>query len=116
MPRGMCNMSAARSCFARLLLAPVILCLSLSVAAEAQNTSAGEGPDREHVAVDFMKFVAGGLLGLGLHEAGHLVFDGIFDAEPNLKGVHFGPFPFFAISHRSDLSPRREFTVSSAGF
>jgi len=63
-----------------------------------------------------MKFVAGGLLGLGLHEAGHLVFDGIFDAEPNLKGVHFGPFPFFAISHRSDLSPRREFTVSSAGF
>jgi hypothetical protein len=30
--------------------------------------------------------------------------------------VQFGPFPFFAISHRDDLSPRREFTISSAGF
>jgi hypothetical protein len=30
--------------------------------------------------------------------------------------VRFGPFPFLAIAHRSDLSPRREFTITSAGF
>ena len=42
--------------------------------------------------------------------------DVIFDAAPRITHVQFGPFPFFAISHRSDLSPRREFTISSAGF
>ena len=63
-----------------------------------------------------MKVLAGGLLGLGLHESGHLVFDELFDAQPHLKAVHFGPVPFFAIAHRGNLSPRREFTVSSAGF
>ena len=51
-----------------------------------------------------------------MHESGHLIFDAAFDAQPRLTGVHFGPFPFFAISHRSDLPPRREFTISSAGF
>lgn len=63
-----------------------------------------------------MKVLGGGALGLGLHEAGHLIFDVLFDADPGLKKVHFGPLPFFAIIHRSDLSPRREFTISSAGF
>ena len=63
-----------------------------------------------------MKFLAGALAGLGLHEDAHLVFDGLFDAEPHLKPVHLGPFPFFAIAHRGSLSPRREFIVSSAGF
>ena len=63
-----------------------------------------------------MKFLAGGALGLGLHEGGHLVFDGIFDASPRIEGIRFGPVPFFAVSHRGDLSPRREFTISSAGF
>lgn len=63
-----------------------------------------------------MLFVTGGALGLVMHEGGHLVFDGLFDANPRITGVHLGPFPFFAITHRGDLSPRREFTVSSAGF
>lgn len=63
-----------------------------------------------------MKFLAGAALGLGMHESGHLVFDALFDAKPRLEGVHFGPFPFFAIAHRPGLSPRREFTISSAGF
>ncbi len=51
-----------------------------------------------------------------MHEGGHLVFDAVLDAKPRFKGVSFGPFPFFAIVHRSDLSRRREFAVSSAGF
>ena len=63
-----------------------------------------------------MKFLTGGALGLVLHEGGHLVFDAVFDAHPRVSGVRFGPFPFFAITHRGDLSPRREFTISSAGF
>lgn len=51
-----------------------------------------------------------------MHESGHLLFDAIFDAEPRITGVHLGPFPFFAINHRTDLSPRRELTIDSAGF
>src|SRR5204863_9601097 len=55
-------------------------------------------------------------LGSALHERGHLTFDAIFNADPRLAGVTSGPFPFFAITHRDDLSPRREFVISSAGF
>ena len=66
--------------------------------------------------VDTVKFLAGGVLGLAIHESGHLVLDVVLDASPTVKGVTFGPFPFFAITHRADLSPRREFAISSAGF
>ena len=90
------------------------------IRAIAQTTSAGETlqsppPDEQRV-VDTVKFLAGGALGLVIHESGHLVFDAIFDASPSIKGINFGPFPFFAITHRSDVSPRREFAISSAGF
>jgi hypothetical protein len=67
-------------------------------------------------AVNTVKFLAGGALALAMHESGHLIFDAAFDAQPRIKRVQFGPFPFFAITHRSDMSPRREFTISSAGF
>jgi hypothetical protein len=56
------------------------------------------------------------MVGLGAHEGGHLLFDGLFDADPGVKRVDFYGIPFFAITHRSDLSRRREFVVSSAGF
>ena len=61
-------------------------------------------------------FLAGGALAFVTHEGGHLLFDGLFDGHPRVEPVHFGPLPFFAIAHRPDLSPRREFIVSSAGF
>jgi hypothetical protein len=70
----------------------------------------------EHPAVASVKFLAGAGLGLVMHESGHLVFDAAFDASPRITGVRFGPFPFFAITHRGDLSPRRELAISSAGF
>jgi hypothetical protein len=70
----------------------------------------------EQRVVDVVEFLAGAAVGLGMHESGHLLFDAVFDAGPRVTGVHFGPIPFFAITHRSDLSPRREFTISSAGF
>jgi hypothetical protein len=92
----------------------------LPIVASAQASSAGEvtppPASHEHRALDSGKFLAGAGLGLVMHESGHLVFDAIFGADPRIKGVRFGPFPFFAITHRSDLSPRREFAISSAGF
>ena len=60
-------------------------------------------------------FFGGAAIALGMHEAGHLVFDAAFDASPGFKKVSFGPIPFFAITHRA-VSPVREFTISSAGF
>jgi len=96
--------------------AAVMLALTISTSAQAQQTSADPATAKAKIAVDLMGFVAGGLLGLGLHESGHLVFDELFDAQPDLKGVHFRPIPFFAIAHRGNLTPRREFIVSSAGF
>jgi hypothetical protein len=56
------------------------------------------------------------VVGLIAHEGGHLFFDVVFDADPGIKRVEFHGIPFFAITHRSDLSPRQEFTISSAGF
>ena len=62
------------------------------------------------------KFLAGGALGLGAHEGGHLLFNIAFDADPSLKRVDFHGIPFFAISHRDDLPRRKEFAIASAGF
>jgi hypothetical protein len=91
--------------------------LFLTGLAEAQVTqTAAPAQPNERLAVDTVKFLAGGALGLAMHEGGHLLFDAVFDAQPHIDPVHLGPFPFFAIAHRGDLSPRREFTVSSAGF
>src|SRR4051812_12599005 len=92
----------------------------LPIPASGQTTSATEvlqsPPSDEHRALDTVKFLAGGAAGLAIHETGHLIFDTVFDAGPGLKGVTFGPLPFFAITHRGDVSPRREFAISSAGF
>jgi hypothetical protein len=62
------------------------------------------------------KFFAGAAVGLAAHESGHLLFDGIFDANPSIKKVSFHGIPFFAITHDSGLSPRKEFVIDSAGF
>jgi hypothetical protein len=50
-----------------------------------------------------------------MHEAGHLVFDAIFDASPGVKKVSYAGIPFFAITHEP-VSPVQEFAISSAGF
>ena len=60
-------------------------------------------------------FLAGGALGLGIHESGHVLFGFAFDASPGVMGISFGPFPFFAITH-DPVSPAREYSISSAGF
>jgi len=83
---------------------------------DAQTSGDPQAQPRENLTVDTLKFLAGGATAFLAHESGHLFFDVIFDARPHLKRVQFGAIPFFAVAHRADLSPRREFTVSSAGF
>jgi len=81
-----------------------------STAAFAQDAPpAGTG-------VSLGRFLGGALAGLGAHEMGHLLFDVVFDAEPGIEKVTFKGLPFFAITHRADMSPRREYVISSAGF
>lgn len=61
-------------------------------------------------------FLSGAIAGFAIHESSHLALDITFDAEPRLKGVRFGSIPFFAVTHRGDLSRGREAFVSGAGF
>lgn len=95
----------------------VALALGFGSAAQAQSADppSQERSDGRSIAA-FGKFLGGAAVGLGAHEGGHLLFDAIFDAKPRVKKVDFGGIPFFAITHRSDLSPRRELTIASAGF
>jgi hypothetical protein len=115
----MCNLSAVLCrtvCATAVLIFPAFL--PTSVAAQSSSTvqTLQSPPSDEHRVTDSVEFLAGAALGLAMHEGGHLFFDVVFDASPRIKGVQFGPFPFFAIAHRGDVSPRREFTISSAGF
>jgi len=64
----------------------------------------------------FGKVILGGVAGLGVHEGGHLVANWAFEEKVRVKKVDYKGIPFFALSHAPDLSPRREFVVSSAGF
>jgi hypothetical protein len=91
-----------------------VLCSAQS--ADDPPASAAPGSSRENRAAAIAKFVGGAAIALGAHEGGHLVANVIFDADPGLAAVDFHGIPFFAITHRSDLSPGREFTISSAGF
>ena len=76
------------------------------------ESSAAEKPS---TASDVARFLAGGAIGLGLHESGHLVTGALFGADPGVKDVSFGPIPFFAITH-DPVSPAREYTISASGF
>lgn len=85
----------------------------------AQDKAAAPTPDATHSgqrATAAGAFLAGAGLALAAHEGGHLLFDGIFDAHPGIEKVSFHGLPFFAITHDSGLSARREFVIDSAGF
>jgi hypothetical protein len=75
----------------------------------------GATPASAQQAFSVGKFIAGGALGLAMHEGGHVAMDLALGASPGLRGVSFGPLPFFAITHDA-VSPAREFAISSAGF
>src|SRR4051794_8535610 len=70
--------------------AVLLMLLFTPISAAAQASSADPTlrppvPD-EHLALDSVKFLAGGGLGLVLHESGHLLFDALFDADPRIVG------------------------------
>jgi hypothetical protein len=89
-----------------------ICACALVVLAAAQSAAA----QNESPASRFGKVLLGGAAGLGLHEAGHLVANWAFEEKVRVKKVDYKGIPFFAIAHAPDLSPRREYVVSSAGF
>ena len=93
---------------AGLVARSAMLVLVLASAAAAQQP--------QSAASKFGKVLLGGAAGLGIHEAGHLVADWAFEEKVVVKKVDYKGIPFFALSHAPDLSPRREYVVSSAGF
>lgn len=96
------------------MLCFLVVALASSTAwAQARQETPDPGVNRIAAAGVFL---AGAAVGLAAHEGGHLFFDVVFDADPGIRAIDFHGIPFFAISHRDDLSPRREFAVSSAGF
>ena len=99
------------------LTVALLLVLSRSAAfAQTQppNEATAVAPDAVNT-LSIFKFLGGAALGLGAHESGHLVFDTAFGANPGAKKVSYAGIPFFAITHDA-VSPRRELTISSAGF
>lgn len=101
----------------------VVLCLVLfglgCVTAEpaaAQDATPTSAATSEHSATAFPLFLGGAAVALAAHESGHLFFDVLFDAHPGVMKVNFHGIPFFAITHDAGLSPRKEFTIDSAGF
>jgi hypothetical protein len=84
----------------------------LAAQSDAEAQQDNDAPGGKRVA----SFLAGGVIGLGAHEAAHLLANVAIGEKPGLRKVDFHGVPFFAITHRSGISPRREFLVSSAGF
>jgi hypothetical protein len=60
-------------------------------------------------------FLSGAAAGLGIHESGHVLFGATLGAHPRVARIDYGPIPFFVIDH-DEVSRRREFVISSAGF
>jgi hypothetical protein len=97
-------------------LALVALCLAAEVACAQQPVQQPAATTEKGTTSKIAGFLAGGGVGLLAHESGHLFFDGVFQAHAGVKKVSFHGVPFFAITHDSGLSPRREFIIDSAGF
>jgi hypothetical protein len=71
---------------------------------------------QDSTASKFGKVLLGGAAGLTLHESGHLVANWAFEEKVDVRKVNYKGIPFFAVAHANNLSPRREYVVSSAGF
>jgi hypothetical protein len=100
---------------------PAVLLCFLTVATWtarplAQRVSEAQANNNAPQGKGVTSFLAGGVLGLGAHEAGHLLANVALGEKPGVRKVDFHGIPFFAITHRSGLPPRDEFVISSAGF
>jgi hypothetical protein len=120
MSNAYATVEAVRELDAKTLVSTAIFGLFLVTgAADAQplrSAAAVSGSSGTQRATTVGLFLAGAAIGLGAHEGGHLLFDVLFDADPGVRRVDFHGIPFFAITHRNDLPPGKEFTISSAGF
>jgi hypothetical protein len=109
---GVIRAAALAAC---VLAAPATLAAQAPEAAPPSASTAAQPSDTGITAGTIAKFLAGGAAGLGIHESGHLLFGTLLEAAPGVKGVSFGPLPFFAITH-DDVSPPREYTIAASGF
>lgn len=96
-------------------LAAAALVVALARPLAAQSPPKPTPPADKTTAGDVAQLLAGGALGLGLHESGHVLAGWAFDANPGIKGITYGFIPFFAITH-DPVSPPKEYTISAAGF
>jgi hypothetical protein len=96
-------------------VAAFALALAQSVAASAQGASTGAVPAGDGRLETAARVLTGAVLGLAVHEGGHLTFDVLLGAPPGIKRVSYAGIPFFAITHGPVGAPK-EFTISSAGF
>lgn len=78
--------------------------------------AAPTAPGEPRQAATLARFLAGGALALGAHEAAHVGANLSFGVTPRLERVDFHGIPFFAITPSGDLSRRQLFTIASAGF
>lgn len=108
-------MIRAAALAACVLVAPATLAAQAPAAAARSAPAPAQPPDTGITAGAIAKFLAGGAAGLGIHESGHILSGTLFDAGPGIRGVSFGPLPFFAITHQ-DVLPAREYTIASSGF
>jgi hypothetical protein len=98
------------------VLLVLLAAISGTAATAHAQPPAQPNPTGVHRASTLGRFLVGGAAALAAHESGHLLFDGIFDAHPGISRVSFHGIPFFAITHDSGLTDRREFVIDSAGF
>jgi len=95
-----------------------VLCLAVALSAVVCATAAAQTPAPASTLSALKRtglFLSGAAAGLGIHESGHVLFGAALGAHPRVVRLDDGPVPFFAI-HHDDVSRRREFVISSAGF
>ena len=84
-----------------------------SASAWAQTPSQAANTDSR--ARDAFVWLGGGLVGLAIHESGHVLTAASLGAHPSVRGIKTGALPFFAISHDA-VGARKEYGISAAGF
>jgi hypothetical protein len=86
-----------------------------AAAQEAGAASSAPDPSAPSGVGQAARVLAGAFMGLVVHEAGHVGAGLAAGAHPRLRGIDAGWLPFFVIKH-DDVSRRKEFVISSAGF
>jgi hypothetical protein len=94
----------------------IAVIVSAAEVARAQDADSSATQNVQSAASSSALFILGAGTAFAAHEGGHLLFDTIFDAHPGVKKVSFDNIPFFAITHDSGLSDRKEYVIDTAGF